>query len=77
MRRATALADTFGTQAFVAAAVATSVPPEFVTDIADCPSQGFPAVSIDLPPGASLPVFGSASMLQHPRLSNEVVADSS
>ena len=72
MRSATALADTFGTEAFVAAAVATSVPPEFVADIADCPAQGFPAVSIDLPPGVMLVRL----TLELPRESVQNVAES-
>ena len=33
LEAATALPDTFGTQAFVAAAVATTVPDEFVADV--------------------------------------------
>ena len=64
MRSATALADTFGTEAFVAAAVATPVPPEFVADIAETPSQGFPAVSIDLPPGTR--VFCASCVIFRP-----------
>ena len=47
MRSATALADTFGTEAFVELAIAAAVPPGFVKDA----SEDFPALSIDLPAG--------------------------
>jgi len=48
MRSATALADTFGTEAFVELAITAAVPPDFVEHA----SKDFPALSIDLPAGA-------------------------
>ncbi len=55
MRSATALADTFGTEAFVELAIAAAVPPDFVEDA----SKDFAAVSIDLPAGADATVIRS------------------
>ena len=40
LEAATALPDTFGTQAFVAAAVATTVPDEFVADVQERHDSG-------------------------------------